>query len=253
MHTAAAKFVLIAGALGLSGATAAMGQGRIVVANDEWTLSDHGFAQAPATGAFVDNVTGFFTGGGPGSFLAYSENIGLTGTALAQTMGSLGHSWTVSTGVQFDLPTLNSYDGVFVGGRVGGIDIDTGVLLDYVLGGGSVYLAAGSMSTGGYANASEEAAAWNPLLGHFGLALQSTGYNGLSGVIPIADQTGVFAGVNGLFQQNGQDILVTAPSDFLSLVNPRIPGAGLYAVVVPAPGAAAVLALGGLGLIRRRR
>ena len=253
MKTANAKIVLIAGALGLAGATAAMGQGKIVVANDEWTLSDHGFAQAPATGAFVSNVTGFFAGGGSGSFLAYSSNFGLTGSTLAQTMGSLGHSWTVSTGVAFDLPTLSQYDGVFVGGRVNGADPDPGVLLDYVLGGGSVYLAAGSMSTGGYTNAAQEAGAWNPLLNHFGLALQSSGYNGLTGVIPIAQQTGVFAGVDALFQQNGQDILVTTPSDFLSLVNPRVPGAGLYAVVVPAPGAAAALALGGLGLVRRRR
>lgn len=253
MCTIATKTVLIAGALGLAGATAALGQGRLIVANDEWTLSNHGFAQAPATGVFVDNITSFFAGGGSGSFLAYSQNFGLIDSALSQTMGGLGHAWTVSTAVPFDLPTLNQFDGVFVGGRINGADLDTSVLLDYVLGGGSVYLAAGAMSTGGYANAAEEASAWNPFLSHFGLALESSRYNGLTGVIPIEQQTGVFAGVEGLFQQNGQDILVTAPSDFLSLVNPRLPGTGLYAVVVPAPGAAAVLAIGSLGLLRRRR
>lgn len=253
MCTIATKTVLIAGALGLAGATAALGQGRLIVANDEWTLSNHGFAQAPATSIFVDNVTSFFAGGGSGSFLAYSQNFGLTGSTLAQTVGGLGHGWTVSTAVSFDLPTLNQFDGVFVGGRVNGANINTGVLLDYVLGGGSVYLAAGSMSTGGYANAAEEASAWNPFLSHFGLALESSGYNGLTGVIPIAQQTGVFAGVDGLYQQNGQDILVTVPSDFLSLVNQSMPDTGLYAQVIPAPGAAAVMVLAGLGLTRRRR
>ncbi len=42
-----------------------MPTGKIIVANDEWTLGTTGFTQAPTdTAQFVKNIGNWFTGGG---------------------------------------------------------------------------------------------------------------------------------------------------------------------------------------------
>ena len=63
--------------------------GMIVLANDEWTLSETGYSHTVSDpGVFATNVAGWFTGGSAGNFLAYSSNFGLTGSSLAfRTMG----------------------------------------------------------------------------------------------------------------------------------------------------------------------
>ena len=66
--------------------------GKIVVNNDEWTLSDLGFQQGPDTATFALNVASWFTGGTPGSFLAYSTNFGLSQSSLAAAMNGAGHA-----------------------------------------------------------------------------------------------------------------------------------------------------------------
>jgi hypothetical protein len=55
-------------------------------------------------------------------------------------MTSAGHSWTVSTAVTFDLPTLLQYEGVFLAGNA----VDNQVLINYVNNGGNIYLAGGT-------------------------------------------------------------------------------------------------------------
>jgi hypothetical protein len=88
--------------------------GKIVLANDEWTLSDYGYGQSVSDpGVFATNVASWFTDGTTGNFLAYSSNFGLTGSSLANSMTSTGNSWTVSTSTTFDLATLSAYDGIF--------------------------------------------------------------------------------------------------------------------------------------------
>jgi hypothetical protein len=89
--------------------------GKIVVNNDEWTLSNTGFSNAPDAGTFVNNTTSWFTGGGTGKFHAYSNNFGFTQSSLASTMANAGNTWTTGTNITFDLPTLLQYDGIFVG------------------------------------------------------------------------------------------------------------------------------------------
>ena len=108
--------------------------GKIVISNDEWTLSDTGFAQSPDAAMFALNVTSFFTDGVPGSFLAFSTNLGLTQSELASTIRGAGHTWEVSTTVDFSLPNLLQYDAIFLAGD----PVDTAVLIDYVNNGGDV-------------------------------------------------------------------------------------------------------------------
>ena len=57
-----------------------------MVNNDEWTLSNTGFSISPSAGTFINNITNLFTGDQPGSFLAYSNNFGLTESSLANAV-----------------------------------------------------------------------------------------------------------------------------------------------------------------------
>ena len=184
--------------ISLAGAspTVSAQEGRIVLANDEWTLSDTGFSNAPDTGTYVANVCEWFVGGAAGNFLAYSNNFGLTESQLATAITSLGHSWTVSTTVTFDLPTLQTYDAVFLCGFAA----DQGVLEDYVDAGGNVYVAAGSSGAGG------DAQLWNSFLDAFGLGIRLT-TNSRIGVLPVDLNHPLFHGVSGLYQNNGNDVI----------------------------------------------
>lgn len=225
--------------------------GRIVVANDEWTL-DTGFFPPNDPAVFVANVTNWFTGGRPGRFLAYSNNHGVTSPLLADAVHAAGHSWTVTTAPPFDLATLRGYDGVFVGGY----GADNQVLTDYVNGGGNVYVFGG---TGDLGTAAGEAGTWNPFLAHFGLAFDGTRFNGVQYTIPINSDHPIFAGVDHLYQDNGSSVLDLDPQDPRNQVLVTYQGQGLYGVFdgapVPEPGTLALL-VGPAGVLlafRRRR
>ena len=244
------KTTFIAATLLLAGAAQA---GKIVVNHDEWTLSDSGFSQAADAGVFAVNIAGFFTGTGTGSFLAYSNNFGLTGSSLANAMTGAGHSWTVDMSVDFDLATLSGFDAVFLGGP----PADNAVLIDYVNAGGNVYLMGGT----GVGGAVNEANAWKAFLNAFGLEF-STAYNGVGGLLSISSAHEIFDGVSSLYQNNGNTILDVGPSD----VGQRVYENGLYAVFegddegpgpepVPEPSTLLLIGLGlaGMGFARRRR
>jgi hypothetical protein len=193
--------------------------GRIVVNNDERTLTDLGFVDPNDAAQFVENLTGYFTGGAPGSFLAYSDNLGLTGSLLAQTMSDLGHDWLVSTAVPFTLEELHQHDGVFLGG----IPADNGVLVQYVNTGGNVYLMGGT----GFGvmppseGSDEEAAAWAPLLNECGLAFDGVSYNGIVGSIAVDSEHPLI---------NGSSVLDLEPSNPANAVILELDGQGLFAV-----------------------
>jgi hypothetical protein len=169
-------------------------RGKIVVSNDEWPLSETGFSQAPDAATFARNIAAWFTGGQPGDFLVYSTNFSLTEfspdpsalpvpSPLCPTLIAARHTCTVNPSLPFDLPTLQGFNGVFLAGKVNGGVPDNTVLIEYVEHGGNVYLAGGTGMPGGFRDASEEAAAWNPLLNHFGLAFEGSTYNGVSGTL----------------------------------------------------------------------
>ncbi|MFN0242191.1 MAG: hypothetical protein ACKVWV_04800 [Planctomycetota bacterium] len=221
---------LVVGSLmwSLSSASAWAGApGRIVVVHDEFPLSNTGYAQAGVMpDRFAKNVADWFTGGVPGDFLAYSINMGLTGSSLATSMS--GHTWTVSSSTTFTLAVLSQYDGIFLAGTTAGVN--TAVLVSYVQAGGNVYLCAGT----GNGGATVEANFWNPFLAPFGLQFTGGSYNGLSGVQPIASTHPIFSGVGGvvtgLYQASGNSIVDLAPANPDNQVLVTNGTHGLYAV-----------------------
>ncbi len=229
-------------AFGFSGLAPAQA-GKIVVAHDEWTLSNSGFSDPNDPGVFAANVADWFTGGSSGSFHAYSTNFGLTGSSLAAAMTAAGHTWTTGTGISFTLANLLTYDGIFLGGNTA----DTAVLISYVEAGGNVYL------MGGTGNGSDWT--WNPFLNHFGLQYASS-YNGVGGSMEISSPHPIFAGVDHLYQNNGQDITDLLPADPRNQVLISYNGHGLYAVyasTVPLPASVWLLGSALVGLIGVRR
>ena len=218
--------------------------GKIVVNNDEWTLSDEGFAETPADAAqFALNVAKWFKGGtsASGNFLVYSTpfglNTGLTGDELSSAMISAGHSWTViSTTTSFSLYDLLPYDGIFLAGSQADnfnnpppvVPPDTQVLIDYVKAGGNVYLAGGTDPDLPQAEADQ----WNSFLNACGLKFEAP-LNNVVGTLRFNSGHPIFAGVQRLFQRDGNSIREVVPSDpngnAAILVQSR-QGEGLYAV-----------------------
>ena len=117
------KFALVIFLL-LSFASSNALAGRIVVANDEWTLSNSGFFNPNDPAQFAQNVGAWFGGG---NFLVFSSNFGLTESSLAAAMTGAGYGWTVSTNVS-ELANLSTYSGIFLAGTA----IDNTLLIDYV-------------------------------------------------------------------------------------------------------------------------
>jgi hypothetical protein len=154
----------------------------------------------------------------------------------------------VSTGVTFDLATLSAYDAVYLAGNVA----NNQVLIDYVNGGGNVYLAGGT----GWGGPLNEANSWNTFLNEFGLGF-GTFYNGVCCNMATISTHEIFDGVSSLYQNNGNDSIDINVTDPSAQVLVSFNGHGLYAVYdssvgVPAPASIFIMLFGLGGLALRR-
>jgi hypothetical protein len=185
---------VFAGALVLAQAASA---GRVILNNDEWTLSNYAFANAPtSTTAFAQNLAAYMNvNGGSCNLLVYSVDFGLTGSSLNNAFTGAGCAVTYSTGA-FDLATLSNYDGVLLGDHPMNYDAD--VLTAYVNAGGSAYIAGGTALA-------NEGTVWDGFTHNFGLDFQD-GYNSISGFTPVSGSTPLLAGVTQLYFNTGSDV-----------------------------------------------
>jgi hypothetical protein len=185
---------VFAGALVLAQAASA---GRVILNNDEWTLSNYAFASAPtSTTAFAQNLAAYMNvNGGACNLLVYSVVFGLTGSSLNNAFTSAGCTVTYSTGA-FDLATLSNYDGVLLGDHPMNYDAD--VLTAYVNAGGSAYIAGGTALA-------NEGAIWNQFAQNFGLDF-SADYNNIAGWMPIDGSNPLLTGVTQLYYNTGNDV-----------------------------------------------
>ena len=202
----------------LFAAPAAQATGKIVVAHDEWALSDVGFQYAPSTQQFALNIANFFTGGEQGRFLVYSPNAGLTGDRLASTMRNAGHEWTIVDPASDVAVDLNGFTAIFVGG----FPVDNVALSAFVANGGNVYVMAGT------GLGVSDSVHWNGFLNVFGLHLD-TDYNGISGLYSVSATHALFTNVSSLVHVVGNNIRTTGLVPGARIVQ-TIGSAGVFAV-----------------------
>jgi hypothetical protein len=193
--------------------------GVVVVGNDDWMTSDQAFASLPAdTASLAVNLARLVTGGSTGRIHAYSDYFPFTGAQLANRLQNAGYTYTVGIGIPFDLPTLSTYDALFMG-----IPLPTAsqlvVLRQYVAQGGSLYIHGGN----GISEPDLIPNTWNPFLEAFGLRFER-GFNGLNGNITVVSSHPLLAGVSRVYIQSGHPItgcciVATSPN-----------GVGLFAV-----------------------
>lgn len=183
--------------------------GTVYVNNDEWPLSNSGFASEGATNGtnLAQDAALFLTGATSGAPIWIdSDNFGLTGSDLQTALSAYALTDT-GTFTAFTLSTLENYSAVFLGG-----DDLTGAeetaLIAYVNAGGGVYIAAGTGDiTGGAAG---EAAQWNTVLNTFSLNLAPV-FNLVEGVFPTDSTSPVLNGVSQIFYDNGNSVNTTGP------------------------------------------
>lgn len=230
--------------------------GSIIVDNDEWTLSNAGFANEGAANGttYAQNAAKFLTGSASGAKIWIdSDNFGLNGSNLQSALSA----YTLTDGgfSAFTLATLQGYQAVFLSGDTL-TSAEESALISYVNGGGSVYIAAGTATVAG--GAAGEASQWNAFLNSFDLNLATT-YNGIGGNIATNSTSAVLSGVSQLYYNNGNTVNSTGANGQIITQTEGQGLIGIYSssVTSPTPEPATALlivsGLAGLGLYNIRR
>jgi hypothetical protein len=195
----------------------------VVAASDEWPLGDEGFEKAPDAATLATNVASWFTGGGPGRFLMFSRNYGLVGNSLHSTLTGAGHTLVTKSEFtdEFTVENLASFDGVFVAGD----DADNQVLIEYVEGGGSVYVAGGT----GMGGVEADSTRWATFLARFNLKF-SAELNQLQGNQEISSDHPIFQNVSTLYMAGGTDLELLDPGATSTMLVTDSQKHGLFAV-----------------------
>ncbi len=199
----------------LTSAACAQQPGRIVVSNDEWTITSYGCTEPGDGAVFAANVASWFNHGEIGVFGVW-DHYAFNNQPFVDAMTGQGHLLGLLPAT-ITLPVLQQYDGVFLTAAT----FPTQLLIDYVEGGGNVYVAAG---TGAWFWPDLEADAWNPFLEHFGLKLHNE-FNTSGGThMPVSEWHPLFAGVDHLWHDVGQGIFDLVPSNPANRVFVPVPG-----------------------------
>jgi hypothetical protein len=221
----------------------------IVVSHDINTLGSAVAGSQEAT--FAVNVAGFLTAGSPTKDLLLFESNPGDGTrnfAPGVLSALTGAGFSVTVTPNYSTP-FTGFDAIFLAQDFPAVGfLDNTALINYVNGGGGVYLAGGvGPSPAG------EAAGWSTFLNNYGLAFVSTNYNGINNVA-ITGTHPIFAGITALRNGNGQSII-----DLGTNVNAQIVQfagtQGVYAVVtvpaapIPEPATTLLFSAGVLGLV----
>lgn len=189
---------------------------------------------------FAVNVANFLTNSSvTKTLLIFESNPGdgtrNFSTGVLNSLSNAGFSVTVTSDYN---TSFASSDAVFVAQDFPTIGfLDNTSLINYVNGGGGVYLAGGVGLS-----ASTEATGWSTFLNNFGLAFSSSGYNGINNVA-ITSPHSIFTGITSLASGNGQSIIDLGTNPNAEIVQ-FAGNEGVYAVASPVPLPPALLLFG---------